>query len=51
MGLAPVFTGIFSNVPVEFSQQEIIFSTVRTVAHRLLETKKWKTRETKTLVR
>lgn len=40
MGLAPVFTGIFSNVPVEFSQQEIVFSIVRTEARCRLETKK-----------
>lgn len=38
MGFAPVFAGLFSDVPVELTQQEVILSTVRALARRLLET-------------
>lgn len=42
MGLASVFSSLSSNVPVEFSQQEIILSSVWTVARCLQETKNTK---------
>lgn len=39
IGLASVFSSLSSNVPVQFTQQEVILSCVWTVACCLQETK------------
>lgn len=44
IGLASVFSSLSSNVPVQFTQQEVILSCVWTVACCLQETKKNQTK-------